>query len=493
MRVALALFLLLTLQSPWAWAQEDVDDRFEDSVVRLSISKQSFDAGVPWQAGEVSQQLHLGVVLDDSRILTTAFAVADATFIEMMRFGETARWEMQPRFVDWEANLALLTAVKPEAYQGLRPVSLGDDLKVNDKVDIFKARDTYQMSRMQASIQEVGIYTSVTSTYSLVSYLLKVQQTGLGWSEPLFQGGRLVALATGQDNNYVYAMPMAVIRHFLDDTHEEGKYRGFPSIGVELDSLVSPDVRKFIGADGFLRGVRIAEVMADSSFARKLEPDDVLLEVAGTPISEHGFFTHPKWGKLHLKYLLNERYAGDVLELKIVRKGKELTVSAPLTRFDSNRTKVVAYNYGRKEPHLIFGGLVFQELTRNFLKQWGRDWRSAAPFDLMYIYDYQNAPEPEPGRRIVLMSRVLADDFNRGYGDLRNVVVDEVNGRKIQSLEDMRAALRDAAITSGGRRYAKIGFLRGGGEVILAYDGLEAAHERIAATYEVTTPESFFR
>jgi hypothetical protein len=320
-----------------------------------------------------------------------------------------------------------------------------------------------------------------------------VQQTGLGWSEPIFQGGRLVALATGQDNNYVYAMPMAVIRHFLDDTHEEGKYRGFPSIGVELDSLVSPDVRKLIGAEAWQRGVRIAEVMADSSFAQKLEPDDVLLEVGGTPISEHGFFTHPKWGKLHLKYLLNERYAGDVLELKIVRKGKELTVSAPLTRFDSNRTKVVAYGYGRKEPHFIFGGLVFQELTRNYLKQWGRDWRSAAPFDLMYIYDYQNAPEAEPGRRIVLMSRVLADEFNRGYGDLRNVVVDEVNGRKIRSLEDMRAALRDAAITRGGKRYAKISFLRGGGEVILAYDGLEAAHERIAKTYEVTAPESFFR
>jgi hypothetical protein len=493
MRVALASFLLLSLLTPLASAQEDVDDRFEDSVVRLSVSKQSFDVSVPWQAGDVSQQLHLGVVLDGNRILTTAFAVADATFIEMTRFGETARWEMQPRFVDWEANLALLTAVKSEAYQGLSPVSLGEDLKVNDKVDIFKARDTYQMSRMQASIQEVGSYTSGTSTYSLVSYLLKVQQTGLGWSEPIFQGGRLVALATGQDNNYVYAMPMAVIRHFLDDTHEEGKYRGFPSIGVELDSLVSPDVRKLIGAEAWQRGVRIAEVMADSSFAQKLEPDDVLLEVGGTPISEHGFFTHPKWGKLHLKYLLNERYAGDVLELKIVRKGKELTVSAPLTRFDSNRTKVVAYGYGRKEPHFIFGGLVFQELTRNYLKQWGRDWRSAAPFDLMYIYDYQNAPEAEPGRRIVLMSRVLADEFNRGYGDLRNVVVDEVNGRKIRSLEDMRAALRDAAITRGGKRYAKISFLRGGGEVILAYDGLEAAHERIAKTYEVTAPESFFR
>lgn len=74
---------------------------------------------------------------------------------------------------------------------------MGDDLEINAKVDIYRARDAYQLARMPASLQEVGIYRAVTSSYSLVSYLLKVQQNGLGWSEPVIQEGRLVALTTG--------------------------------------------------------------------------------------------------------------------------------------------------------------------------------------------------------------------------------------------------------------------------------------------------------
>lgn len=482
---------VLLLFSP-SQAQESADDRFEDSVVRLAVSKQTFDAAVPWQAGEVSQQLHLGVVLDGHRVLTTAFAVADATFIEMTHFGEPERWEMRPLFVDWEANLALLTAVRAEAFADLKPVTLGDDLKINEKVDIFRARDTDQMSRMSASIQEVGIFNAVTSQYSLATYLLKVQQTGLGWSEPIFFGGRFVALATGQDSNFVYALPMSVIRHFLDDNHEQDAYRGFPAIGVELDPLVSPDLRKLLGVNGGQRGIRIAEVMADSPFFNLLQRDDVLLELAGTPVTEHGLFTHPKWGKLHLKYLVHSKYSGETIELKLLRKGVEHKVSARLTRFDSNRPPITAYNYGKKEPHLIFGGLVFQELSRNYLKQWGREWRANAPFDLLYLLEFKNTPDPEPGRRIVVLSRVLADDFNRGYVDLRHLVVDRVNNHLVNSLSDLAKALAEGAEVRGGKRYAKISFLRGGGEIVLGYDGLQTAHERMARTYEIPTADSFF-
>lgn len=492
MRLLELLLTVLCACAVSAYAQEAADDRFEDSVVRLAVSKHVYDTAVPWQAGEVSQQLHLGAVLANQRILTTANAVADASFIEMTHFGEPERWEMRPIFVDWETNLALLAAVRSEAFADLKPVTLGDDLKINEKVDIFRARDTDQMSRMSASLQEVGIYNAVTSQYSLATYLLKVQQTGLGWSEPVFHGGRLVALTTAQDSNFVYALPMSVIKHFLEDKHDETAYRGFPAMGVELDPLVSPDLRKLLGASGAQRGVRIADVMADSPFGGLLQTDDVLLEVAATPVNEYGLVTHPKWGKLHLKSLVQTKYAGDVLELKILRQGVEHTFSAPLTRYDSNRVPIRAYDYGQKEPHLIFGGLVFQELSRNYLKQWGREWRANAPFDLLYLLEYKNAPGRQAGQRVVLLSRVLADDFNRGYADLRHLIVDQVNGRPVASLAELAKALAEVAEIRSGKRYAKISLIRGGGEVVLAYEGLQAAHERLARTYEITSKSSFF-
>ncbi len=217
----------------------------------------------------------------------------------------------------------------------------------------------------------------------------------------------------------------------------------------------------------------------------------MILDVEGIKISEHGFYTHPRWGKIHLKYLLNQRFGGDTLKLKVLRGGKAVDVSGKLERFNSNNTPVVTYRYGEPEPHLIFGGLIFQELSQDYLKQWGREWRDLAPFELLYTLDFLNDPTAQVGDRVVFMTRVLADDFNRGYTDLRHQVVDQVNGVKITSIAKLREALGQP-VSQGGKRYARIEFRRDGGDVILAYDGLADAHKRIAKTYEVKTPESFF-
>lgn len=477
------LLLVLFALAPGARA-----DVVADQVVRVHVSKKEVDKSAPWQFEEVQQQSYLGVVLDGGRILTTAFAVADAAFIEVQRFGTSRRVEAEVVFADYEVNLALIKPI--EALPQTKPVELGDDLAIDDAVDIYRARDAYQLAKMPATLTEIGVFAAVTSSYSLASYLLKVQQTGLGWAEPVFRGGRLVALTTGQDQNFVHAVPMTLIRHFIQDKHGKD-YRGFPSIGVQLSSLTSPDMRRLIGADRYDYGVRIGEVQFGSSFSDLLKVDDVILEVDGIKISEHGFYTHPKWGKIHLKYLLNQRYGGDALRLKVLRQGKVVDVQGRLERYDSNSSPVVAYRYGEPEPHVIFGGLIFQELSQDYLKQWGREWRDLAPFELLYTLDFLNDPTEGKGDRVVFLTRVLADDFNRGYTDLRHQVVDQVNGVKITSVAKLREAF-DQPVTQGGRRYAKIQFRRDGGDVILAYDGLGDAHRRIARTYEVKTPESFF-
>jgi S1-C subfamily serine protease len=465
-------------------------DRVEDAVVRIYSSKKSVDKSAPWQFEETSQQSYLGVVLSGGRVLTTAYAVADAAFLEIQRFGASRREEAEVEFVDYEVNLALIKPVAEAALAGLKPALLGDDLAIDDQVDLYKARDAYQLSRMPGSLQEVGLYGAVTSSYSLVSYLFKVQQTELGWSEPVFRQGQLVALTTGQDQNFVHALPLSLIRHFLAD-HLDKDYRGFPSMGVQLSSLVSPDMRRLVGADKVDHGIRVAEVLPGGSFVGKLQTDDVILEVDGETVSEHGFVTHPKWGKVHLKYLINRHYAGDPLRLKILRRGQELLIEARLVRFDSNRAPVVAYRYGQPEPHLIFGGLVFQELSEDYLKQWGRDWRAIAPYDLLYAFEFGNKPVADPKTRIIFVARVLSDAFNRGYDEARHQIVDTVNGAKVTSMDALRDALRRPVLRAG-RAYARIKFLRDGGEAILAYDGLSAAEARIARAYEVKTPASFY-
>jgi S1-C subfamily serine protease len=373
---------------------------------------------------------------------------------------------------------------------GLVSTPLGDEVPLDAPVEILKSRDSDQLNRFGATVTEAGIYTAATSSYSLASYLLKVQASGLGWSEPVMAGGKLVALTTGQDSNYVYALPAPLLRHFLEDRHDAA-YRGFPTVGVTLTPLVSPQMRRLLKVDGPARGLRVAAVSPRSSFAGQLQEGDVLVALDGVEVNDHGYYNHPLWGRIHLKYLLNRHFGGDKVRLTVLRGGSTREIEGTLSRFDSNDLPVRAYRYSEAEPHLIFGGLLFEELSQGYLKQWGREWRDVAPYDLTYTLDFANDPTGDTGERVVFLARVLADAFNRGYDDRRNAVVVSVNGKSVHSLADLRAALA-APVVANGREYARIQLAREGGEIVLGYDELAAAHERIARTYEVRSPDSFF-
>ena len=464
--------------------------RLEEQIVRLHVSKHEIDRNAPWQFGDLVQQTYLGAVVPGGLILTTAYAVADAGFIEIQRFGASRRDEAKIEFADYEADLALVRPIMESTLAGLTPVTVGDDLTVDDHVDLYKARDPYQLARIPAILQDVGTENGATSNYLLVRYLLKVQQTGLGWSEPVFRQGQLVGLTSGQDANFVHALPAFAIKHFLAD--KPGKdYRGFPSLGINLTPLTSPDHRRLIGATALQGGVRVASIEPRSAFLGQLKVDDVVVEVDGVAVSDQGFIAHPSWGKVQAKYLLNQHFAGDVVELKVVRGGKEMVLKAPVRRHDSNDDLVRNHRYGNPEPHLIFGGLVFQELSAEYFSHWGREWRDYAPFPFLYTLEYLSKERTEPGQRVVFVSRTLPDEFNRGYSEARYQIVKEVNGRSVTSLASLREALQQPVLKAG-RRYARINFRRDGGEVILDMAGIAAAHRRIAKTYEIKSPAAFF-
>ena len=490
MRIRLAVCLLLALlYQPAALAASA--ERYEEQVIRVHATKREIDRSSPWQSEDTVQQDFLGVVLPSGAVLTTANAVTNAIYVELQRFGTTARGEALVAFVDYEVNLALLKPTNAALLSGTKAVTLGDDLAMDDSVGIYKARDAYHLSRLSGSLQEVAVISAATSSYGLISYAIKVQQNGLGWSEPLFLQGKLIGLSSGQDQNFLQAVPIAVIRHFLNDHHDAG-YRGFPAMGVQLEALLSPDTRRLIGAKNIAGGVRVAEVQANSPFTDKLRTNDVVVAIGNVAVSEEGLVNHATWGKIHLKYLLNQHYGGDELKLKVVRQGTELTVQARLQRFDSNRVPVVSYRYEGPEPHLIFGGLVFQELSQDYLKQWGKDWREVGPSDLLFTMNFANKVTEQRSTRVIFLTRVLADPFNRGYTELRNRLVDTVNGHKITSLAGLREAL-DRPVQLQGQAYARIKFAPEGSEVILGLSGLEAAQARMARTYEIPTTGSFYQ
>src|SRR5690606_7182638 len=83
---------------------------------------------------------------------------------------------------------------------------------------------------------------------------------------------------------------------------------------------------------------------------------------------------------------------------------------------------------------------------------------------------------------LVILSQVLPDPVNIGYQELRNLVVDTVNGRKVSRVSDLQAALAEPS--NGVHR---IEFLRGDSlqRILLDATQMEAATERVLQRYGI--------
>jgi hypothetical protein len=127
------------------------------------------------------------------------------------------------------------------------------------------------------------------------------------------------------------------------------------------------------------------------------------------------------------------------MTMQLWREGKPMTVNYHLPKFEYTNSLVPAAAYDQEPEYLIAGGLVFQPLTGPYLKSWGAEWRSSAPFRLRH-FDQDPASQDRPA--LVLLSQVLPDAYNIGYQELRSLVVDRVNGQRISRLSELRDALR---------------------------------------------------
>ncbi len=463
---------------------------YEDSVVLLQVSKEPIDQGAPWQRENMRQEVHLAVVVDDRHLLTTAFAARDSVAIEWLRFGSTQKQFASVRHVDLESNLALLQADLSGAR--LRPASWGGAVPSGTEVNVAFAKSPTKLRSMSMRVVDVEVRNSATSMYSLPTYgIAAPKEQDLGWSEPLFSGGRAVALATGRSGELLSAIPAPVIAHYLED-HLQGKeYRGFPAIGVRTRTVRSPHVRAMLKIPPSTAGVLVAEVFSTSAFAEILQQNDLLTAIDGQLIDMDGFTRHETWGRLHFTHLVNRRFAGDSITLTYFREGKSNTATARLTRFSSEQFLTPFFHAGGDVPYLIFGGLVLRELSVDYLKRWGKEWDRGAPIALLRYWMMENEPTDDNHRRIVL-SEILADESNRGYDAVRNSVLSQVNDLDVRNIAELMNALSQPTRGRDGQLYAKLKFELEGAEIILSYDAIAPAQDRIVKTYGLPSSARLF-
>ena len=423
-------------------------------VVRVFATTQDPDHDSPWQTRSPSSSTGSGVVIAGGAILTGAHVVANATFLQVQKPSHPDKAIARVRAVCHDADLALLEVVEPADFlHDVTPAELGDMPRLRDQVAVVG----YPVGGEEISITEGVVSRIEVQRYShsqrhLLAVTVDAAINAGNSGGPVFGGGKVVGIAfqklTGVDN-IGEMVPPPVIRAFLAGV-AAGKQPVIPALGLVTQNLENPYLRRQLGVPDGNAGVMVVTVDHASASDGVLAPRDVITHIDGLPIANNGTVQYDGRHRTRYDVVLGTHFVGDVVPLRVLRGGQARELTVTLTPW---RPLVPRSRYDHAPRYVVYGGLVFQTLTRDFLTTWDKWWNKAPKEFLYYYYLGHRTEERE---EVVILTQILADEINVGYGHLYNEGVASVNGHMPRDLTDLCERLTAATgvveiqTTSGG-------------------------------------------
>ncbi len=419
----------------------------EVSLVRVNVTGQPFDYFRPWQKKAPFSKRALGAVLPHGHVLVTADLVANQNYVELERAESGEKTAANVVVVDYEANLALLEPTDKKFLEGLQPLELALDTVVGDRLAAWQLESSGTLVVTEGLVTTVGVTMYPADVSEFLTYRLSIpmQYRDNSYTVPLVKGQKLAALLLRFDprTQVLDAIPAPIIAHFLKDA-ESAKYQGFPSLGISFFPTRDPELRDYAGQTGKTGGVYITSVEPNLPAAKAgVQLGDIVTAVGEHEIDENGNYVDPLYGKIQFSNLLGAKaYVGEVVPLHVQRDGKPLTLNVKLEHRAAQDYVVPPYNLDEPPAYYVLGGLIFQELSRQYLKEWGGNWQKDAPQDFVYLDRFQSELFPEGHQRVVILSQVLPANSTIGYDDFSYLVVKKVNGKEVKSMSDLAEAVK---------------------------------------------------
>lgn len=475
---------LLLLFSVIAHAEEPVvqDDRFYEAIVRIENTGQKANYSTPWNNGSIRRGSGTGFLIGKNRFLTNAHVVSDSRLIYIKKRNDPKPYKAKIVHIAHDCDLAMLELANPGAFEEVPPLYLGDIPKLDTTVRAIGypiGGDRMSITRGVVSRIEFNTYT-----HSAVDAHLSIQVDAAinpgNSGGPVIQAGKVVGVAFQGYNGSVaqntgYMIPTPVIERFLKDV-EDGNYDQYVDLGIQKFNLLNPAQRRALGLENYEGlGVMVGAAFKAGSAAGKLEVGDVLLEIDQLPIASDGFLTIGD-ERIEMSEVVERKFRGETVSIKLLRDGEEKTVDVELQRFDPAYIK--GNNYEVKPRYIMFAGLLFQPLDRNMYSA-----HKNRNLHQRYIYTYYSTEELyEEMPEVVVLTSILPDAINSHFSQFQHSVVDKINGEKIKTLKQAYQALNPEAEAP---EFHVIEFIGKGRPLVLETSRIKEAQERILKKYNV--------
>jgi S1-C subfamily serine protease len=429
---AAVIFALLALNTATVKAQGG--ETIERSVVKIFVVSNQPDYQQPWQMLGQKSFTGSGCIIDGKRILTNAHVIENETFIQVLKYGDTKRYTAKVIAVDNDCDLAVLGVEDNDFFKDTMPLSFGKLPELGDEVRVLgypQGGEKLSITKGVVSRIEVGKYAH--SFRNLLDIQIDAAINPGNSGGPVISGGKIIGVAfqgITESQNIGYAIPVVIIGHFLKEVANP-KYGGFPMLGVIYQKLENDSYRSILGMGPDESGVIVDRVYYDSSAWGFLKEGDVILSIDGVKVGNDNTIPFKNKSRVDFSYLISSKFAGDVVNLGVLRDKKVIAVSFPL----KNSQPLVPFReYDVKPEYYIFGGVVFTKLTGNYLFKLDENYFNQAST----LYDRYFHDIPTQARQeIVIVQQVLTDELNIGYDGCSIMIVDTINGEPVADMKDL--------------------------------------------------------
>jgi S1-C subfamily serine protease len=410
-----------------------------NSVVRVTVVSQVSDYSLPWNPGKLSTSRGAGFVISNNRILTNAHIVSDARFIVVQKEDDSRNYEARVKFIAHDCDLAMLEVLDKSFFVGVKPLSLGGLPLLDSTVLVIGypiGGNRLSVTRGVVSRIDFRIYSHSSADSHLTIQIDAAINPGNSGG-PVMQNNKVVGVAFqgfrgDVAQNVGYMIPTPVIERFLKDI-EDGQYDHYVDLAIMYFPLLNNTHRRALGLEPGDFGVVVSKVLTAGASNGILRVGDVLLSIDGLSIFSNGS-VELDGDRTQLSEVVERKFKGDSVRLEVFRAGEKMEVTVPLSR--PWPYLMQARTYEVKPRFVVFGGLVFQPLSKNFLKKGTIKKADVLYQYLSFIEDELYLETPE----IIVISKILPDPINAYLDDFAGSIVESVNDRKIETLEDISDA-----------------------------------------------------
>ncbi|CAA7399957.1 unnamed protein product [Spirodela intermedia] len=294
------------------------------------------DYSLPWQ--KQRQFTSTGRHATSSSLLSNYYIFPDFFFSLLMRY---RRWLLVRLMlmdctninVTWLSSAFMIGDGKlltnahcVEHYTQVKVKKRGDDTK-------FPAKDSVTVVGYPLGGDTISVTKGVVSRIEVTSYahgtsdLLGIQidaaiNPGNSGGPAFNDQGECIGVAfqvlrSDEAENIGYVIPTTVVSHFLNDYERNGKYTGFPCLGVLLQKLENPALRACLKVQSN-EGVLVRRVEPTSAANNILKEGDVIVSFDGVQIGCEGTVPFRSTERIAFRYLIKMIF----FQLKLLAKAR---------------------------------------------------------------------------------------------------------------------------------------------------------------------------